>query len=143
MGAVASTAYAGVLAARKGLAAPIGSITQMAHIRLGARDEGRNPLIKDFVPLAGLDDVVFGGWDPISPTRSRRPEPPVCSTSATWDRCRVSSRAINAMSAVFDQRWVKKLDGVRVKTGESKWDLAQQSSPTSRTSAPRTRVTAW
>ena len=66
MGAVASTAYAGVLAARAGLAAPIGSLTQMAHIRLGSREEGRNPMIKDFVPLAGLDDLVFGGWDPIS-----------------------------------------------------------------------------
>ena len=67
MGAVASTAYAGVLAARQGLAVPIGSLTQMAHIRLGRREEGRNPLIRDFAPLAQLDDLVFGGWDPISP----------------------------------------------------------------------------
>ncbi|MCC6184871.1 MAG: inositol-3-phosphate synthase, partial [Microthrixaceae bacterium] len=67
MGAVASTAYAGVLAARRGLAVPIGSLTQMAHIRLGRREEGRNPLIRDFAPLAQLDDLVFGGWDPISP----------------------------------------------------------------------------
>ena len=67
MGAVASTAYAGVLAARQGLAAPVGSLTQMAHIRLGRREDERNPMIKDFVPLASLDDVVFGGWDPISP----------------------------------------------------------------------------
>ena len=67
MGAVASTFIAGVLAARKGLKPPIGSISQMAHIRLGTKEEGRNPLIKDFVPLAELDDLVFGGWDPISP----------------------------------------------------------------------------
>ena len=67
MGAVASTAYAGVIAARKGLAAPVGSLTQMAHIRLGERSAGRNPLIREFVPLAELDDLVFGGWDPISP----------------------------------------------------------------------------
>ncbi|MDH5238652.1 MAG: inositol-3-phosphate synthase, partial [Acidimicrobiia bacterium] len=67
VGAVASTFIAGVIAARQGLAQPVGSISQLAHIRLGGRDEGRNPMIKDFVPLAGLDDLVFGGWDPISP----------------------------------------------------------------------------
>src|SRR4051794_24783678 len=67
LGAVASTFIAGVLAARSNGAAPIGSLTQMAHIRLGGREEGRNPMIKDFVPLASLDDIVFGAWDPISP----------------------------------------------------------------------------
>ena len=67
MGAVASTFIAGVLAARKGLKPPIGSISQMAHIRLGTKDESRNPLLRDFVPLAELQDLVFGGWDPISP----------------------------------------------------------------------------
>ena len=66
LGAVASTFIAGVVAARKGLTAPIGSVSQMAHIRLGGRDEDRNPLIREFVPLADLDDLVFGGWDPIS-----------------------------------------------------------------------------
>ena len=66
MGAVATTAIAGIMAARQGQAVPIGSLTQMAHIRLGSRDEGRNPMIKDFAPLATLDDLAFGGWDPIS-----------------------------------------------------------------------------
>jgi myo-inositol-1-phosphate synthase len=66
LGAVASTFVAGVIAVRRGLAVPIGSLTQMAHIRLGSRDEGRNPRIHDFVPLATLDDLVFGGWDPLS-----------------------------------------------------------------------------
>ena len=66
LGAVATTFIAGVIAARQGLAVPIGSVSQMAHIRLGRRNEGRNPLIRDFVPLANLDDLVFGGWDPIS-----------------------------------------------------------------------------
>src|SRR3954452_15221334 len=65
MGAVATTFVAGVEAVRKGLAAPIGSLTQMGTVRLGKRTEGRSPLIKDFVPLAGLDDLVFTGWDPI------------------------------------------------------------------------------
>src|SRR5512132_2966443 len=66
MGAVTTTFVAGVEAVRKGLAKPIGSVTQMATVRLGKRTEGRSPMIKDFVPLAGLDDLVFTGWDPIS-----------------------------------------------------------------------------
>src|SRR3954470_16450639 len=65
MGAVATTFVAGVEAVRKGLASPIGSVTQMGTIRLGKRTDGRSPLIKDFVPLAGLNDLVFTGWDPI------------------------------------------------------------------------------
>ncbi|MGB1643944.1 MAG: inositol-3-phosphate synthase, partial [Ilumatobacteraceae bacterium] len=67
MGAVASTFMAGVMAARRGIHPPIGSVSQMANIRLGKREENRNPLIRDFVSLASLDDLVFGGWDPISP----------------------------------------------------------------------------
>ncbi len=67
IGAVASTFIAGVIAARQGLNPPIGSITQMAHIRLGTKEDDRNPLIREFVPIAQLDDLVFGGWDPISP----------------------------------------------------------------------------
>ena len=65
MGAVATTFIAGVEAVRRGMAEPIGSLTQLAHIRLGKRTDNRNPLIHDFVPLAGLNDLVFGGWDPI------------------------------------------------------------------------------
>src|SRR6266481_6156943 len=63
MGAVTSTFIAGVEAVKRGLGLPIGSLTQLATIRLGKRTEGRTPLIKDFVPLAGLNDLVFGGWD--------------------------------------------------------------------------------
>ena len=63
MGAVSTTTIAGVLAVRRGLAKPIGSMTQMGTVRLGKRTEGRSPQIKEFVPLAGLDDIVFGGWD--------------------------------------------------------------------------------
>ena len=126
MGAVASTAYAGVIAARKGLAQPIGSLTQLAHVRLGAREEGRNPLIRDFVPLAGLDDLVFGGWDPISANALE-----ACRTAGVLtseDLAPLSSEleGVVAMDAVFDQRWVSKLHGVRVKSGDSKWDLARQ-----------------
>ncbi|MGF1599616.1 MAG: inositol-3-phosphate synthase [Acidimicrobiales bacterium] len=124
LGAVASTFIAGVLAARAGHAVPIGSLSQMAHIRLGSRDEGRNPRIRDFVPLASLDDLVFGGWDPISPnaleaarTAGVLNEPDLTPVSGELE-------GIVAMEAVFDQRWVKRLDGQRVKALDSKWEQA-------------------
>jgi myo-inositol-1-phosphate synthase len=126
MGAVASTAYAGVIAARQGRAVPIGSLTQMAHIRLGRREEGRNPLIREFVPLAGLDDLVFGGWDPISANALEAARTCGVLDDRDLDPLSAELEGIVAMPAVFDRRWVKKLDGVRVKTGDGKWDLAQQ-----------------
>ena len=125
LGAVASTFIAGVIAARNGLATPIGSVTQMAHIRLGQRDEDQNPLIRDFVPLAGLDDLVFGGWDPISANVLEAAR--TCGVLEERDLAPLSAEleGIVAMDAVFDQRWVKKLDGARVKPATSKWDQAQ------------------
>ena len=125
LGAVASTFIAGVVAARKGLTAPIGSVSQMAHIRLGGRDEDRNPLIREFVPLADLDDLVFGGWDPISANVLEAAR--TCGVLEERDLAPLSAEleGIVAMDAVFDQRWVKKLDGVRVKQIASKWDQAQ------------------
>ena len=125
LGAVASTFIAGVIAARNGLAVPIGSVTQMAHIRLGQRAKDRNPLIRDFVPLAGLDDLVFGGWDPISANVLEAAR--TCGVLEERDLAPVSAEleGIVAMDAVFDQRWVKKLDGARVKPATSKWDQAQ------------------
>ena len=125
LGAVASTFIAGVIAARNGLAVPIGSVTQLAHIRLGQRDEDRNPLIRDFVPLAGLDDLVFGGWDPISANVLEAAR--TCGVLEERDLAPLSAEleGIVAMDAVFDQRWVKKLDGARVKPATSKWDQAQ------------------
>ena len=125
LGAVATTFIAGVIAARQGLAAPIGSVSQMAHIRLGHREEGRNPLIRDFVPLADLDDLVFGGWDPISSNVLEAAR--TCGVLDEKDIAPVSSEleGIVAMDAVFDNRWVKKLDGKRVKNLDSKWDQAQ------------------
>ena len=125
LGAVATTFIAGVIAARQGLAAPIGAVSQMAHIRLGKRGEGRNPLIRDFVPLAGLDDLVFGGWDPSSSNVLEAAR--TCGVLYEKDIAPVSSEleGIVAMDAVFDNRWVKKLDGKRVKNLDSKWDQAQ------------------
>ena len=125
LGAVASTFIAGVVAARQGLTAPIGSVSQMAHIRLGARDEDRNPLIREFVPLADLDDLVFGGWDPISANVLEAAR--TCGVLDESDLAPLSAEleGIVAMDAVFDQRWVKKLDGVRVKQVASKWEQAE------------------
>ena len=124
MGAVASTFIAGVIAARQGLTAPIGSISQMAHIRLGTKEEGRNPLIREFVPLAELDDLVFGGWDPISPNALEAAK--TAGVLEGDDLTAISSdlEGIVPMDAVFDQRWVSKLDGVRVKDVPNKWDQA-------------------
>jgi len=125
MGAVASTFIAGVIAARQGLTAPIGSVSQMAHIRLGDRDSDRNPLIREFVPLAELDDIVFGGWDPISPNVLEAAR--TCGVLEDADLAPVSAEleGIVTMDAVFDQRWVKKLEGTRVKSETNKWDQAQ------------------
>jgi myo-inositol-1-phosphate synthase len=124
LGAVASTFIAGVLAARQGLTVPVGSLTQLAHIRLGDRAEGRNPLIHDFVPIASLDSLVFGGWDPISPNALE-----AARTSGVLedrDLAPVSKEleGIVAMDAVFDQRWVKRLEGYRVKQVTNKWEQA-------------------
>ncbi|MGB6058911.1 MAG: inositol-3-phosphate synthase [Microthrixaceae bacterium] len=126
MGAVATTLYAGVLAARQGISKPYGSLTQMAHIRLGERDEGRNPMLKDFVPIAGLDDIVFGGWDPISSNALEAARTAGVVNETDLGPLSAELEGISAMTAVFEQRWVRNLDGVRVKTGESKWDLARQ-----------------
>ncbi|MBV9933685.1 MAG: inositol-3-phosphate synthase, partial [Actinobacteria bacterium] len=124
LGAVSSTLIAGVLTARGTGAAPIGSVSQMAHIRLGDRTEGRNPLIRDFVPLASLDDLVFGGWDPISANALEAAR--TAGVLEERDLAPISSdlEGVVAMDAVFDRDWVKKLDGFRVKQGRTKLDLA-------------------
>ncbi|MGI9616999.1 MAG: inositol-3-phosphate synthase, partial [Acidimicrobiales bacterium] len=124
LGAVASTFIAGVLAVRAGLSAPIGSVSQLAHIRLGERSDQRNPLIREFAPLASLDDLVFGGWDPISPNALEAARH--CGVLDDGDLGSISAEleGVVAMDAVFDQRWVKRLDGQRVKQLTSKWDQA-------------------
>jgi myo-inositol-1-phosphate synthase len=126
MGAVATTFYSGVLAVRQGRSVPIGSLTQMGHIRLGKRTEDRNPLIKDLVPLAGLNDLVFGGWDPISDDAFEA----ACKAGVLAAKdllpLREELTAIRPMPAVFDKEWVRRLDGDNVKQGETKMDLARQ-----------------
>lgn len=126
-GAVATTFVAGVEAFRRGLAEPFGSLTQMQTIRLGKRTGERTPLIKDFVPLAGLDDLVFGAWDPIPEDgyESARTAG-VLHKEKHLDPIEDFLSSIKPMKAVFDTDYVKKLDGPNVKEGANKLELAEQ-----------------
>ena len=126
MGAVSTTTIAGVLAVRRGLAKPIGALTQMGTVRLGKRTDARSPLIKDFVPLAGLDDVVFGGWDIFEDNSYEAAKTAGVLEQSLLDQIKPELEAIRPMSAVFDRRYVKRLDGPNVKKGSSKRDLAEQ-----------------
>ena len=126
MGAVATTFIAGVEAVRRGIGQPIGSLTQMGTIRLGKRSEKRVPAIREFVPLASPDELVFGGWD-IRPENCYEIamqggvlEP------ALLGQLRGFLEGIRPMPAVFDRNYVKRLDGTHVKSGQTKADLAQQ-----------------
>ncbi len=125
LGAVSTTFIAGVCAARRGLGRPIGSLTQMGTIRLGKRTENRSPLIHDFVPLAQLDDLVFGGWD-IFPDNAYES---ACHAGVLdrqlLDQLRPDLEVIKPMTAVFDRRFVKKLDGPHVKRGHDLFELAE------------------
>jgi myo-inositol-1-phosphate synthase len=126
MGAVSTTTIAGVLAVRRGLASPIGSLTQMGTVRLGKRTEARSPHIKDFVPLASLDDIVFGGWDIFDENSYEAAKTAGVLEPNLLDQIRPELEAIKPMPAVFDRRYVKRLDGPNVKKGKNKRDLADQ-----------------
>jgi myo-inositol-1-phosphate synthase len=126
LGAVASTFIAGVELIRHGLAAPVGSLTQMGTIRLGKRTEHRMPLIRDFVPLAGLDQLVFGAWDPISDTAyDAALKCGVLDRSVHIEPIAAALKEIEPMPAVFDQRYVRRLDGANVKSAATKRDVAE------------------
>jgi myo-inositol-1-phosphate synthase len=126
LGAVSTTFIAGVMAVRKGIARPIGSLTQMGTIRLGKRTDGRTPLIKDLVPLASLDDIVFGGWDIFDDNCFEAATTAGVLEPALLAQIKPELEAIKPMSAVFDRRYVKRLDGPNVKKGANKMDLAEQ-----------------
>ena len=126
MGAVSTTTMAGVLAVRRGLARPIGSLTQMGTIRLGKRPEARTPLIRDFVPLASLDDLVFGAWDLFNDNAYEGAKTAGVLEGPLLEQIRPELEAITPMTAVFDRRYVKRLDGPNVKKGRNKRDLADQ-----------------
>jgi myo-inositol-1-phosphate synthase len=126
LGAVSTTFIAGVLAVRKQLAKPIGSLTQMGTIRLGKRTEGRTPPIREFVPLAELDDLVFGAWDLFEENAFE-----AASTAGVLQKDLLAQiepelSAIKPWKAVFDRQYVKRLDGPNVKKGANKKELAEQ-----------------
>lgn len=126
LGAVATTFIAGCLAVQKNIASPIGSLTQMGTIRLGKRTENRIPLIKNFVPLAGLHDLAFGGWDITGENAYDTAKKSAVLDRHILDLLKEQLSAVRPMKAVFDQDYVKKLNGSHIKTGKSKQDLADQ-----------------
>jgi myo-inositol-1-phosphate synthase len=126
MGAVATTFVAGVEAVRKGIAKPIGSVTQMATIRLGKRTDARSPKIKEFVPLAGLDDLVFTGWDIFEDDMYAAAKNAGVLDRELLEQIKPFLSTIKPRKAVFDHNYVKKIDGPNVKKGKNKMDLAEQ-----------------
>src|ERR1700674_2791902 len=126
MGAVATTFVAGVEAIRKGLASPIGSLTQMGTIRLGKRTDGRSPLVKEFLPLASLPDLVFTGWDPFEDDMYTAARKAGVLERELLDKVKPFLTSIKPRPAVFDRNYVKKLDGHHVKKGKNKMELAEQ-----------------
>ena len=126
MGAVATTFIAGVEAIKAGLGEPVGSLTQMGAIRLGKRTDDRSPLIREFVPLAGLEDLVFGGWDVFPDDAYEAATHAGVIEQKTLDQLRDPLAAVAPMKAVFDRDYVKRLEGLHVKQGKNKWDMALQ-----------------
>lgn len=125
IGAVSTTFMAGSIAAKKGLGKPIGSISQMGKIRLGKRTENRNPMVKDFVPLASLNDLVFGGWDI---TDANVYEAAVNAGVLEKDmlfNLKEELSAIKPMKAVFDTKFIKNINGDHVKQEKTKMDSAK------------------
>jgi myo-inositol-1-phosphate synthase len=126
MGAVATTFIAGVEAVRKNLAKPIGSVTQMGTIRLGKRTDNNTPLIKDFAPLASLDDIVFTGWDIFEDNMYQAARTAQVLAKDQLDSIKPFLEGIKPLPAVFDQYYVKRLHGPNVKKGKNKRELADQ-----------------
>jgi myo-inositol-1-phosphate synthase len=126
LGAVSTTFVAGVEAIRKGTAKPIGSLTQMGTIRLGKRTENRSPQIKDFVPLAALNDVVFGAWDIFPESAYDAALHAGVLEKALVEDLREQLESLKPMPAVFSHNYVKRLNGTNIKEGKNKMELAEQ-----------------
>src|SRR5205085_11292130 len=126
MGAVATTFVAGVEAIRQRIAPPIGSLTQMGTVRLGKRTDGRTPAIRDFVPLAQLDDLVFTGWDIFEDDMYSAAVNAGVLERSLLDRVKPLLAKVKPRPAVFSQNYVRKLDGPNVKRGKTKRDLGEQ-----------------
>jgi len=125
LGAVSTTFIGGVEAVKRGLAAPIGSLTQLATVRLGKRNEGRTPLIKDFVPLAGLNDLEFAAWDIYEDNAYEAARKAKVLDRALLDLVREPLEQIHPMEAVFDQQYVRRINGPNVKEARTKMDKAE------------------
>ena len=119
MGAVATTLVAGVYAVLKGQGKPIGSLTQMGTIRLGKRTDKRVPLIKDFVPLTNLEDLVFGGWDIFEDNMYAAAVKAGVLERQMLDRIKLELESVKPMPAVFDNSYVKRLNGTHIKKSRS------------------------
>src|SRR3954470_3128839 len=126
LGAVSTTFIAGVEAIKKGLAEPVGSLTQMGTIRLGKRTDNRVPPIKDFVPLASLNDLVFGAWDIFPDSAYDAAMHAGVLEKELLAKLKTPLQKSKPMQAVFDQTYVKRLSGSNVKQGKHKLDLAKQ-----------------
>src|ERR1700739_2247630 len=126
MGAVSTTFMAGVELVRQKQAVPVGSLTQMGTIRLGKRTDARSPKIKDFVPLAELDDLVFTGWDIFTDYMCAPARNAGVLERELIDKIKPFLESIKPRKAVFDRAYVRKLDGPNVKKGKNKMELAEQ-----------------
>jgi len=126
MGAVSTTFMAGVELVRRGLAQPIGSVTQLGTIRLGQRTQHRSPLVREFVPLEKLDNLVFGGWDIFPDTAYEAAVKAGVLDALHLEEAKGLLSGIRPMKAAFDQAYVKRLDGTHVKHAKTKFDLAEE-----------------
>jgi len=126
LGAVATTMIAGVAAIKKGLSKPIGSLTQMGTIRIGKRTEKKEPKIKDFVPLANLENLVFGGWDVYEDNVYEAALNARVLDANLLRDVREELQAIKPMRAAFDHNYVKNLTGTYVKEAATRYELAQE-----------------
>ena len=125
IGAVSTTFLAGIEAVKRGLGEPIGSLTQLATIRLGKRTEGRTPRIKDFVPLAGLNDIVAGGWDIYEDNGYEAALKAQVLDKALIEKVKEPLGNLKPMKAVFDPEYVRRINGPNVKQGKHKMELAE------------------
>ncbi|MEI7675180.1 MAG: inositol-3-phosphate synthase [Bacteroidales bacterium] len=125
-GAVASTFIAGTLATRKGLTKPIGSITQLSHIKLKRDGKIVNEKLNDVVPLTQLNDIVFGGWDIFPENVYEAVLHAEVLLAKDVDGIREEMQTIRPMKGVFDQNYVKRLNGTWIKSGETRWELMEQ-----------------
>ncbi len=124
MGAVATTFVAGVFAARKGIAKPFGSLTQMGTIRIGKRTENQSPLIKDYISITPLESIEFGGWDIFSDSMYEAAKKADVLSSEHLEALKTELHAIKPMAAAFSEKYIKNIQGPNIKKG-TLWEIAQ------------------